>query len=68
MLSHSKTKRYGLKNISALVDVVKPVDYVEEGEGEGENNPRPSVDGVHVGQVWDFDFELRGSSPQARFL
>lgn len=53
----------GLKNISALIDIIKPVDKVEEGEGAGEYYPRPSVDGVHVSEVWDFDFELRRSSP-----
>lgn len=56
------------KTISALIDVVKPVDDVEEGEAEGEYYPWPSVDGVHIRQVWDFDFELRRSSPQAGFL
>lgn len=29
----------GLTNISALIDVVKPVDQVEEGEAEGEYYP-----------------------------
>ena len=29
----------GLKNISALIDIVKPVDYVEEAEAEGEYYP-----------------------------
>lgn len=52
----------------ALVDIVKPVDDIKETEGEGEYYPWPSVDGVHIGQVGDFDFELTGTSPQPRFL
>lgn len=58
----------GLKKHSALMDVIEPVDEVEEGEGRREYNPRTSVDGVHVGEVRDFDFELRGSSSQTGFL
>lgn len=35
---HSKTTR-GVGDVDTLVDVVKPVDDVEEGEGEGEYYP-----------------------------
>lgn len=48
-----------------LVDVVQPVDDVEKREGEGKYYPWPSVDGIDVGQVWDFNLELRGASTQA---
>lgn len=46
-----------------LVDVVEPVDQVEEGEGDGEDHTGPLVDGVDVGQVGDLDLELRGPPP-----
>lgn len=44
------------------MNIIKPVDEVEEGEGRGEYNPWPSVDGIHISEVWDFDFELWGPS------
>lgn len=34
-----KRQGEGLENVGALVDVVKPVDDIEEGEGEGEYYP-----------------------------
>lgn len=46
-----------------LMDVVEPVDDVEEGEDGGEDHPGPLVDRVHVGQVWDVHLELGGPSP-----
>lgn len=46
-----------------LMDVVEPVDNVEEGEDGGEDHPGPLVDRVHVGQVWDVHLELGGPSP-----
>lgn len=46
-------------------DVVEPVDEVEEGENRREDDSWPAVDGVHIRQIGDFDFELRGSPPQA---
>ncbi len=48
--------------------VVKPVNYVEEGKRGGEDHPRPLVDGVDVGQVWDVDLELGSPSPEPAFL
>lgn len=65
MAFKNNSKRLGN---DASVDVVKPVDDIKEGEGEGEYYPWPSVDGVDIGQVRDFDFELRGTSLQPRFL
>lgn len=53
---------------SFLMDVVEPVDHVEEGEDGGEDHPGPLVDGVDVRQVRDVDFQLRGPSPQAALL
>lgn len=46
-----------------LVDVVKPVDDVEEGEDGWEDDPRPFVNGVHVSQVGDVDLQLRRAPP-----
>lgn len=46
-------------------DIVEPVDEVEEWENGWEDDPWPAVDGVHICQVGDFDFELRGPPPQA---
>ena len=37
--SHKKQTWVTKKTISALIDVVKPVDDVEEGEAEGEYYP-----------------------------
>lgn len=34
-----KQQGQGLENVGALVDVVKPVDDIEEAEGEGEYYP-----------------------------
>lgn len=45
------------------MDVVEPVDHVEEGEDGGEDHPGPLIDRVHVGQVRDVYLELRGPSP-----
>ena len=45
------------------VDIVQPIDDVEEGEDCGEDYPRPLVDGVDVGQVGDVDLELGGPPP-----
>lgn len=46
-----------------LMDVVKPVDHVEEGEDSGEDHPGPLVNRVHVRQVWDVHLELGSPSP-----
>lgn len=40
------------------MDVVQPVDQVEESEGDGEDHPGPFVYGVHVRQVGDLDLQL----------
>lgn len=45
------------------VDVVKPVNNVEEGEHGGEDHPRPLIDRVYVSQVGDGDFELGRAPP-----
>lgn len=47
----------------SLMDVVKPVDHVEEGEDSGEDHPGPLVNRVHVRQVWDVHLELGSPSP-----
>lgn len=52
-----------LRTVPVLVDVVKPVNNVEEGEESGEEHPRPLVDRVYISQVWDGDLELRRASP-----
>lgn len=41
---------------SSLVDIVKPVNDVEEGKHCWEDHPRPFVNRVYVSQVWDVDF------------
>lgn len=51
-----------------LVDIVKPVDQVEEGECDWENDTGPLVYGVDIREVRDLDFELRGPPPQAALL
>lgn len=51
-----------------LVHIVKPVDDVEEGENHWEKYTGPPIDGVHISQVRDGDFQLGGTSPQATFL
>lgn len=53
---------------ATLIDVVKPVDQVEEGERNRENHARPLVYGVDIREVGDLDFELRGPPPQAPLL
>lgn len=50
------------------MDVVKPVNYVEEGKNGGEDHSRPLVNGVDIGQVWDVDLELGSPSPEPAFL
>lgn len=54
--------------VSTLVDVVKPVDQVEEGECDGEDDTGPLVYGIDIREVRDLDFELRGPPPQATLL
>lgn len=46
-----------------LMDVIEPVDDVEEGEDGREDHPGPLIDRVHVRQVWDIHLELGGPSP-----
>lgn len=50
------------------MDVVHPVDQVEEGKGDGEDDAGPLVYGVDIRQVWDLDFELRRPPPQTTLL
>lgn len=40
-----------LHGVLGQVDV--PVDEVEEGEGQGEEDPGVHVDGAGAGQLWD---------------
>ena len=42
----------------ALVNVIQPVDEVEQREGGREDDPRPPVDGVDVREVGDLDLQL----------
>lgn len=53
---------------TGLMDVVKPVNYVEEGKHGGEDHSRPLVDGVDVRQVRYVHLELRSPSPEPAFL
>lgn len=46
----------------ALMDIIEPVDDIEEGEDGGEDHPGPLIDRVHVRQVWDVYLELWGPS------
>lgn len=55
-------------DIRSLIHVVQPVDQVEKGECGGKYYPWPSIDGVHVCEVRNFDFELRRTSAQPRLL
>ncbi|KAG7225182.1 hypothetical protein INR49_014740 [Caranx melampygus] len=57
-----------LLTATTLVDIVKPVDQVEEGECDWEDDTGPFVYGVDICEVRDLDFELRGPSPQAALL
>lgn len=45
--------------------IVKPVYDVEQREGDGEKHSGPLVYGVHISQVGDLDFELRGAPADA---
>lgn len=38
-----------------LINIVKPVNNVEEGEDSWEDHPRPFVNRVYISQVWDVD-------------
>jgi hypothetical protein len=52
----------------SLVHIIKPIDDVEEGKHHREENAGPPINGIHISQVGDGDFQLRGTSPQATFL
>lgn len=43
---------------AALVDIIKPVDQIEEGEGDWEDDPGPLVYGIDICEIRDLDFEL----------
>lgn len=60
-------KSYNNKHLNktAQSDIVEPVDEVEQWENGGENDSWPAVNGVHIRQIRDFDFELRRPSSQA---
>lgn len=48
-----------------LVYIVKPVNDVEKRKGDGEKHSGPLVYGIHISQVGDLDFELRGAPADA---
>lgn len=48
-----------------LVYIVKPIHDVEKREGDGEKHSGPLVYGIHISQVGDLDFELRGAPADA---
>lgn len=58
-----------LKNVSTKEtvqsDIVEPINKVEQWENRREDNPWPPVNGVHIRQIRDFDFELWGPPSQA---
>lgn len=45
--------------------IVKPIHDVEQRKGDGEKHSGPLVYGVHISQVGDLDFELRGAPADA---
>lgn len=45
--------------------IVKPIHDVEKGKGDGEKHSGPLVYGIHISQVGDLDFELRGAPADA---
>lgn len=45
--------------------IVKPINDVKKRKGDGEKHSGPLVYGIHVSQVGDFDFELRGAPADA---
>lgn len=48
-----------------LVYIVKPINDIKKWKGDGEEHSGPLVYGVHVSQVRDLHFELRGASADA---
>lgn len=67
-ITHWKKKKNQHVNKTVRSDVVEPVDEVEQREDGREDDPWPAVDGVHIRQIGDFDFELRGPPPQTAAL
>lgn len=45
--------------------IIKPINDVEKRKGDWEEHSGPLVYGVHISQVGDFDFELRGAPADA---
>lgn len=43
---------------ASLVDIVEPVDQVEESERDWEDDTGPLVYGIDIREVGDLDFEL----------
>lgn len=41
--------------LSLLIDIVKPVNNVEERKDSWEDHPRPFVNRVYISQIWDGD-------------
>lgn len=48
-----------------LVNIVKPINDVKKRKGDREKHSGPLVYGIHISQVGDFDFELRGAPADA---
>lgn len=51
-----------------LVHIIKPINDVEEGKNHWEENAGPPINGIHISQVGDGDFQLGSASSQAAFL
>lgn len=66
--SNIKKKKKRINKTTVQSDVIEPIDKVEKWEDGGEDDPWPPVDGVHIRQIGDFDFELRGPPSQATAL
>lgn len=47
--------------------IIKPINDIKKRKGDGEKHSGPLVYGVHVRQVGDLHFELRGSPADAPF-
>lgn len=48
--------------------IVKPIHDVEKRKCDGKEHSGPLVDGIHISQVGDFDFELRCTSADAALV
>lgn len=48
-----------------LVYIVQPINDVEKRKGNREKHSGPLVYGIHISQIRDFDFQLRGAPADA---